>query len=73
MSGAPTDFLNVHTMGDTYKKVQERVDSLNSVLLNFLNYDVRYAKKILSKGSIYFFKREGRLCRRRRIFCGLSA
>ncbi|UZO21408.1 uncharacterized protein OCT59_013802 [Rhizophagus irregularis] len=51
MSGAPTDFLNVHTMGDTYKKVQERVDSLNSVLLNFLNYDVRYAKKILSKGS----------------------
>ncbi|CAG8707377.1 19881_t:CDS:2, partial [Rhizophagus irregularis] len=52
MSGAPTDFLNVHTMGDTYKKVQERVDSLNSVLLNFLNYDVRYAKKILSKGSV---------------------
>ncbi|PKY39962.1 hypothetical protein RhiirA4_394081 [Rhizophagus irregularis] len=39
MSGAPTDFLNVHTMGDTYKKVQERVDLLNSVLLNFLNYD----------------------------------
>lgn len=64
MSGAPTDFLNVHTMGDTYKKVQERVDSLNSVLLNFLNYDVRYAKKILSKGSVsiifflidYYFK-----------------
>ncbi|CAB4411009.1 unnamed protein product [Rhizophagus irregularis] len=48
MSGAPTDFLNVHTMGDTYKKVQERVDLLNSVLLNFLNYDVRYAKKIRS-------------------------
>jgi hypothetical protein len=48
MSGAPTDFLNTHTVGDTYKTVQERIDSLNSILLNFLNYDVRYAKKIRS-------------------------
>jgi hypothetical protein len=60
MSGAPTDFLNTHTVGDTYKKVQERIDSLNSILLNFLNYDVRYAKKIRSLtiqgiSEYYFF------------------
>jgi hypothetical protein len=60
MSGALTDFLNVHTMGDTYKTVQERVDSLNSVLLNILNYDVRYMKKICSLtiqgiSEYYFF------------------
>ncbi|CAB4419705.1 unnamed protein product [Rhizophagus irregularis] len=48
MSSAPTDFLNTHTVGDMYKTVQERIDSLNSVLLNFLNYDVRYAKKLRS-------------------------
>ena len=60
MSGAPTDFLNTHMMGDTCKTVQERVDSLNSVLLNYLNYDVRYAKKIRSLtiqgiSEYYFF------------------
>ena len=48
MSGSPTDFLNVHTIGDTYKTIQERIDSLNSMLLNFLNYDIRYADKIRS-------------------------
>ncbi|GET02729.1 hypothetical protein GLOIN_2v1598434 [Rhizophagus clarus] len=48
MSGAPTDFLKVHPIEDTYKTIQERIDSLNSVLLNYLNYDVRYAAKIRS-------------------------
>ncbi|RIA88276.1 hypothetical protein C1645_251298 [Glomus cerebriforme] len=48
MSGAPSNFLNIHTVGDTYKTIQERIDSLNSMLLNFLNYDVRYAKEIRS-------------------------
>jgi len=48
MSGAPTDFLKAHPIGDTYKTLQERIDSLNSILLNYLNYDVRFAERIRS-------------------------
>uniref|UniRef100_U9UYK1 Uncharacterized protein n=2 Tax=Rhizophagus irregularis TaxID=588596 RepID=U9UYK1_RHIID len=48
MNGAPTDFLKPHSIGDTYKTLQERIDSLNSMLLNYLNYDVRFAERIRS-------------------------
>lgn len=48
MSGTPTDFLKPHSVGDTYKTLQERIDSLNSMLLNYLNYDVRFAGRIRS-------------------------
>ncbi|RUS27762.1 hypothetical protein BC938DRAFT_482769 [Jimgerdemannia flammicorona] len=48
MSGAPTDFLQPHTITDACKTIQERVDAVNSLLLNFLDYDVRYAGKIRS-------------------------
>ncbi|CAG8665959.1 3243_t:CDS:2, partial [Paraglomus brasilianum] len=46
MSGAPTDFLQPHTITDVHKTIQERIDAVNSLLLNFLDYDVRYAGKI---------------------------
>ncbi|CAG8596035.1 15211_t:CDS:2, partial [Acaulospora morrowiae] len=48
MSGAPTDFLKVHSVEDTCKTLQERIDSLNSMLLNYLNCDVRFAGRIRS-------------------------
>ena len=48
MSGAPTDFLKAHPVGDTCKTIQERIDSLNSMLLNYLDYDIRFAEKIYS-------------------------
>ncbi|CAG8533453.1 10494_t:CDS:2 [Paraglomus occultum] len=48
MSGAPTDFLKAHPVGDTCKTIQERIDSLNSMLLNYLDYDIRFAEKIHS-------------------------
>jgi hypothetical protein len=48
MSGAPTAFLEPHTITDACKTIQERVDAVNSLLLNFLDYDVRYAGKIRS-------------------------
>ncbi|CAG8484141.1 4296_t:CDS:10 [Ambispora leptoticha] len=48
MSGAPTDFLQPHTITDVHKTIQERIDAVNSLLLNFLDYDVRYAGKIRS-------------------------
>ncbi|CAJ0868936.1 6236_t:CDS:2 [Entrophospora sp. SA101] len=48
MSGAPTDFLKNHPNSDANKTLQERMDSLNSVLLNFLCYDVRFVWKVHS-------------------------
>ncbi|CAH1767846.1 4544_t:CDS:2, partial [Entrophospora sp. SA101] len=48
MSGAPTDFLKNHPISDANKTLQERMDSLNSVLLNFLCYDVRFVWKVHS-------------------------
>lgn len=48
MSGAPTDLLQPHTITDTCKTIQERVDAVNSLLLDFLDYDVRYAGNIRS-------------------------
>ncbi|KAG9302937.1 hypothetical protein G9A89_022354 [Geosiphon pyriformis] len=48
MSGAPTEFLKTHTITDTCKTIQKPIDAVNSSLLNFLDYDVRYAEKICS-------------------------
>jgi len=73
MSGAPTDFLKPHSIGDTYKTLQERIDSLNSMLLNYLNYDVRFAEKIRSltiQGiSEYFFPLIVILIKRQTFIC----
>ncbi|CAJ0918439.1 5039_t:CDS:2 [Entrophospora sp. SA101] len=59
MSGAPTDFLKNHPISDANKTLQERMDSLNSVLLNFLCYDVRFVWKVHSLSiqgiSEYYF------------------
>ncbi len=73
MSGAPTDFLKPHSIGDTYKTLQERIDSLNSMLLNYLNYDVRFAERIRSltiQGiSEYFFPLIVILIKRQTFIC----
>ncbi|CAG8497284.1 33908_t:CDS:2, partial [Racocetra persica] len=53
MSRAPTDFLKNHPVDDVHKTLQEQIDSLNSILLNFLNYNVRFA------GGICFLTIQG--------------
>ncbi|CAG8642037.1 7367_t:CDS:2, partial [Diversispora eburnea] len=42
MSGAPTDFLKNHPIDDSHKTLWERIDSLNAILLTFLNYDIQF-------------------------------
>ena len=73
MSGAPTDFLKAHPIGDTCKTLQERIDSLNSTLLNYLSYDVRFAGRIRSltiQGiSEYFFLLTVILVKRQTFIC----
>ncbi|KAF0377762.1 hypothetical protein F8M41_012560 [Gigaspora margarita] len=48
MSGAPTDFLKNHPIDNVNKSLRERINALDSILINFLRYDVRFAGKICS-------------------------